>query len=179
MKTTLFLLCLFLSNFTFAGELKIQKSSFVWHGTKIVGSGHSGTIQMSKSFLSEEKGSLSGEFVADMNSITVTDLEGERKAKFENHMKSEDFFEIEKFPTATFIIEKSDAQKIYGKLSIKGKIQEISVPYTKDKSTYNAVLEFDRTKFGLIYASQSFFKNLVGDRVINDTIKLEIKITLK
>ena len=39
-----------------------------------------------------------------MSTITATDLEGEYKGKLEGHLKSDDFFGVEKFPTATLAL---------------------------------------------------------------------------
>ena len=46
------------------------------------------------------------EFVMDMTSFTVSDLEGEWKEKFLTHVKSGDFFEVDKHPVAKLEIEK-------------------------------------------------------------------------
>ena len=68
----------------------------------------------------------------DMTSIVNLDLEAGSKynTKLVNHLKSEDFFSVEKFPTATFKVTKSEAKAekslITGDLTIKGITHEIS-----------------------------------------------------
>src|SRR5690606_1358991 len=71
----------------------------------------------------------SGKFVADMTSLDNVDLQSdaEQKAKLEGHLKSGDFFEVEKFPTASYEITKVSplAEGDYntlleGNLTIKG-----------------------------------------------------------
>ena len=48
---------------------------------------------------------VGGTFVIDMNSITCTDIKDDQyNAKLVGHLKSDDFFGVEKFPTATFEI---------------------------------------------------------------------------
>ncbi|MEZ4873120.1 MAG: YceI family protein [Bdellovibrionales bacterium] len=116
-----------------------------------------------------------GIIVADMNSIDETTLNGEMKSKFLTHIKSADFFEVKKYPTAQLAIEKLENGHLYGKLTIKGKTQDVTIPYKKSANTYSGTLSFDRTKFGIIYGSGNFFKNL-GDKVIADTITLNFKV---
>ena len=48
-------------------------------------------------------------FIIDMSTITNTDLEdAEYNAKLVNHLKSDDFFGVEKFPTAKLEIKGSE-----------------------------------------------------------------------
>ena len=73
----------------------------VWKGYKVTGS-HVGIITIKSGHLNFDKDILTGgSFEIDMSTITVTDLEGEYKGKLEGHLKSDDFFGVEKFPTAT------------------------------------------------------------------------------
>jgi polyisoprenoid-binding protein YceI len=44
-----------------------------------------------------------GTFTVDMTSLTATDLQGEYQGKLNGHLKSEDFFELKKYPTATLV----------------------------------------------------------------------------
>ena len=157
-------------------EIKIENSKVVWKGYKVTGS-HQGTINLNSGSLqfSEEK-LIGGEFVIDMTTITNTDLSGEYKGKLEGHLKSDDFFGVEKNPTATLIFKKvkstgKNSYKITGDLSIKG----ITNTVTFDLSVYgnkaNASLKIDRTKFDVKYGSTSFFDNL-KDKAIYDEFDL-------
>ena len=58
-----------------------------------------------------------------------------------------------------------------GSLTIKGKTQPVEFPYYKKGNTYTGTVNFDRTKFGIIYGSKNFFKNL-GDKVIDNNVQL-------
>ena len=71
----------------------------------------------------------SGSFVVDMNTLTSVDLKDdtENLNKLNGHLKSGDFFETEKFPTASYVITKVTAQNegdyntlLDGNLTIKG-----------------------------------------------------------
>lgn len=107
-------------------------SKIEWKGFKIVKSdntSHFGTIKFESGDVTAKDGKLeSGKFVANMASLENVDLkdEAEQKTKLENHLKTGDFFEVDKFPTASFEITKiSNAEGDYntvldGNLTIKG-----------------------------------------------------------
>lgn len=170
--TTIFMT--FLAYSIQAETIDLQKSTFIWKGSKITGDHHSGPIKMKQAVLKNGK----GEFVADMSTIEDTTLEGEWKSKFLSHIKGADFFNVTKFPTAKLKVEKMDNGYLYGKLTVKGKTQNVTVPYKKEGKTYLGELGFDRTQFDVIYGSGNFFKNL-GDKVIADTVTLKFKIVTK
>ena len=177
MKLLLIALSLF-SITLFAAEVDTKKSSFTWHGTKVTGK-HFGKIFIKTAKLDLKEGKVSsGEIVMDMKSFTVTDLEGEWANKFLGHMKSGDFFEVEKYPTAKLVIKSDDGKSLSGDLTIKSKTNPVKIAYTKKGKTYSGKLKFDRTKFDMIYGSGNFFKNL-GDKVIHDEVVLDFAVVFK
>ena len=157
-------------------EIKIANSKVIWKGYKVTGS-HEGTINLKSGFLNFDANKLTGgEFVMDMTTIITTDLTGEYKGKLEGHLKSDDFFSVEKNPTATMIVKKvevsgKNSYKVTGDLIIKG----IKNTVTFDLSVYgnkaNASLKIDRTKYDVRYGSTSFFDNL-KDKAIYDEFDL-------
>lgn len=165
---------LFMSLTVNAETIDLKKSSFTWTGSKVTGDFHSGPIKMKKANIDDGK----GEFVADMNSIEESTLKGEWKAKFLSHIKSPDFFDVKKYPTATLKVKKIDNGYMYGSLTIKNKTHDVTVPYSKKDKSYSGELGFDRTKFDMVYGSGNFFKNL-GDKVIRDTVTLKFNIVTK
>ena len=60
----------------------------------------------------DSKGKISGILILDMSTINCTDLEGEWKQKLEGHLKSDDFFSVEKYPFASFEIKNSYKLKV-------------------------------------------------------------------
>ena len=157
-------------------EIKIENSKVVWKGYKVTGS-HQGTINLNSGSLqfSEDK-LIGGEFVIDMTTITNTDLSGEYKGKLEGHLKSDDFFGVEKNPTATLIFKKvkstgKNSYKITGDLSIKGITNSVTFDLSVYGNKANASLKIDRTKFDVKYGSTSFFDNL-KDKAIYDEFDL-------
>jgi polyisoprenoid-binding protein YceI len=110
-----------------------MNSKIEWKGFKVVktdNTSHFGNILFEGGDVTVKDGKLeSGTFVADMSSLENVDLkdDAEQKAKLEGHLKSGDFFEVEKFPTASYEITKvTEAQNgdyntvLDGNLTIKG-----------------------------------------------------------
>jgi len=157
-------------------EIKIEKSKVVWKGYKVTGS-HQGTINLNSGSLQFNEDKLvGGEFVIDMTTITNTDLEGEYKGKLEGHLKSDDFFGVEKNPTATLIFKKvkptgKNSYKVTGDLTIKGITNAITFNLSVYGNKATISLKIDRTKFDVRYGSTSFFDNL-KDKAIYDEFDL-------
>ena len=164
----------------FAAEVDASKSSIKWKGSKITGSNHFGKISpKSSSFVLEGGKIVSGQLVLDMNSLTVDDIETEKYAtKFLTHMMSDDFFEVDKYPTATLEIKSVDGNQMSGSLTIKGITKPFSFPTQYTNGKYVGKTTFDRTKYGVIYKSGNFFQDL-GDKVINDDVEISFEIALK
>lgn len=165
--------------FTQSYSVDVNASSLKWHGKKVTGE-HFGTIQLkSGSFELNDDKIGSGSFIIDMSSIANTDIEdADYKAKLEGHLKSDDFFGIEKFPTATLDIKgssnfKDGVASVKGKLTIKGISQPIDFKVMKEGNKYTAELVVDRSKFDVKYGSGSFFDGL-GDKMIYDDFTLTV-----
>ncbi len=159
-------------------EVDTANSQFKWTGTKVTGQ-HYGTIPLKSATVKDDKGQIKGgEFVIDITQMTCDDLTGEYKDKFLTHMKSPDFFEVEKWPTAKLVINKLDGKMAHGQLTIKDKTKNVKVPYTKEGNKFKGTFVFDRTQFGMIYGSGNFFKNL-GDKMIHNDVKLEFTVATK
>ena len=130
-------------------EIKVENSKVIWKGYKVTGS-HEGTIAIKSGHLNFNEDKLTGgAFVIDMSTISNTDLEGEYKGKLEGHLKSDDFFGVEKYPTASLIFTKvkstgKNSYKVTGDLTIKGKTETISFNLSVYGSKANASLKVDR-----------------------------------
>ena len=165
-------------------NVNTSESSVAWVGKKVTGQ-HNGVIALQGGRLEMEDESLvGGIFTIDMATIECQDLSGDSKGDLEGHLKSDDFFGVAKYPTATFVITKAVPQgpgkyKVIGNVTIKGKTEEIQFPTTleeKDgKITANADIVIDRSKFDVRYGSGSFFDNL-GDKTIYDNFDLTISL---
>lgn len=165
----------------FGAQVDTSKSEVTWEGGKITGSKHYGKMPIKSSKLNMDKKKkrvVSGEVVFDVTAFTVEDLKGKDAKKFLGHMKSADFFNADKWPTAKLEITEMNKGKGKGLLTIKDRKQKIDFDYKYKKGAYVGDLVFDRTQFGMIYGSGSFFKNL-GDKVIKDEVKIGFKIVPK
>ena len=162
-----------------------QSSNIVWTGYKVTGK-HTGTVKIKNGTLTTDGGMLTGgSFEIDMNSITDTDMEGEYAGKLVGHLKSEDFFGVNAYPTAKFVITKAIAQdskgnyKILGNLTIKETTKEVKffANFAEANGMVNASgkMTIDRSEFNVKYGSGSFFDGL-GDKTIYD--EFDVQITL-
>jgi len=93
-----------------AYTLDTSNSRIEWKGYKILKTeqtSHFGSLSFNDGLLTVKDGKLQyGLFQADVKSIKNLDLQGDAslQAKVEEHLKSKDFFDIEKYPNATFEI---------------------------------------------------------------------------
>jgi polyisoprenoid-binding protein YceI len=156
----------------------MAKSEFKWTGKKIAGP-HYGVAPLKSATLVEEKGFVTGgEFVIDMTKIDVQDLQGEWKGKLEGHLKSADFFEVDKYPTATLKIKSVKGKTVSADLTIKGITKPVSFDTKKEGAVYSGQLVFDRTQFNVKYNSGSFFDvKALGDKLIDDKVTVDFKVT--
>ena len=169
-------------------EIDTLNSRIEWKGYKIVKSdqtGHFGTINFESGDLTIYNGVLeSGKFVADMNSLTSVDLkdDAEQLAKLESHLKSGDFFETEKYPTASYEITKvsKNATGDYntlldGNLTIKGITKPIQFNANvsiKDGAASIATEPKDISREGFNVK----FQMPVANGVVKDDVNLQILI---
>lgn len=170
-----------LQSFTPNDTIKVKTSTVEWKGEKVVGS-HEGTISLkSADLIYDNKKLKGGNFVMDMSTIVCTDLSGEYKNKLEGHLKSDDFFSVQKFPTSSLTIKKvskvqDNRYNISAELTIKGISKAIDFTAEEVENRLNATIKIDRTDFDIRYGSGSFFENL-GDNMIYD--EFEIKLSLE
>ncbi len=161
-------------------DIKVDNSKVVWKGYKVTGS-HEGTISIKTGHLNFDNDILTGgSFEIDMSTITVTDLEGEYKGKLEGHLKSDDFFGVTKYSTASLVFTKvkstgKNSYKVTGNITIKEKTEPISFDLSVYGNKANTSLKIDRTKFDVRYGSTSFFDNL-KDKAIYDEFDLVVDL---
>lgn len=169
-----------------AQEVKMSTSAseVKWVGKKATGQ-HNGTINLTEAkFIMNGDQLTGGSFTIDMKSIDCKDLPGAAATKLENHLKSADFFGVEKYPTATYVITKvsslgNGSFNVTGNMTIKEITKEISfvakVKKEQGKVTATADFQVDRSEFNVRYGSGSFFDNL-GDGLIYDDFDLSISL---
>ncbi|PWS27379.1 lipid-binding protein [Pedobacter yonginense] len=165
-------------------NVDVTKSSITWVGKKVTGS-HNGTIALKSGTLNVNGKSITGGgFIVDMTSIK--DADG--SAKLEGHLKADDFFGSEKFPTSNFVITKVTGSganvTVTGNLTIKGITKPLTFPATVAVGADGTVtataskIVVDRTKYDIKYGSKSFFES-IGDKAIYDEFELAVKLVAK
>ena len=169
-----------------------------WTGAKPTGT-HAGTFKVVDGALVVNDNKLSGGgFTIDVNSLNNIDLasDAENKGKLEGHLKSADFFDVEKHPTAKFEITsvepyvadanvktltKDATHLIKGNLTLKDSTKNISFPanvvITGTSATANADFNIDRTLWGMNYKGPNNPQDWVINKEVN--IKLALSATKK
>jgi polyisoprenoid-binding protein YceI len=159
-----------------------QSSSLNWIGKKITNSQHNGSLKFISGDLTmctdkntSNTSICKGNFIVDMTTLLVEDLTGSSKQKLEGHLKSDDFFSVDKHQKAFLLIKSSkiieSGFSVKGLLTIKNISHPIEFELNRSIGGFTANMIFDRSKYDVKYNSGSFFENL-GDRLILDDIEL-------
>lgn len=161
-------------------KIDASKSTINWVGKKVTGE-HSGTVNFKDGAVVLKGNKLAGgTFTVDMTSLTATDLQGEYQGKLNGHLKSEDFFGTEKFPTATLVMKKigtksANVYTVVADLTIKGITKPVTFDMTVNGTTATSTFKVDRTKYDIKYNSASIF-SAIGDKAISDEFELAIAL---
>lgn len=164
-------------------------STIKWVGFKtFVDWKHNGTVALQSGNFKLENGKIvGGSFVIDMNSIVCLDMSQDdpKYGDLIGHLKSQDFFAVDSFPTAQFeitsIAEGTDGMStVSGNLTMRGITKNISFPAHLMVDGNKAMLhapEFTikRTDWNVMF-NNSGMKALAKDKLIDDNIKLELSI---
>ena len=163
-------------------NIETTQSQITWTGREVSTSSHYGTLDfVSGNFEISNGAIVNGEFIVDMTSINNQDMEGDSKARLEGHLKSDDFFSVESYPTAMILINSSELisdgkWNVSADLSIKGFTHPVNFEMISSEDGWSANLVFDRSKYDVRFRSGSFFENL-GDKLIYDDIELSVNLT--
>jgi len=154
-----------------AGDSKID-----WIGSKKAGY-HPGYFPVKSGQVFIDNGKLTGgKFVIDIAGVKVTDGAGE---KLEGHLKAPDFFDVAKFPEATFEItgvnySGATAAEITGTLNLKGANVPVKFPaYIRNADEKGFFAEgffsVDKNVLGLTY----------GKGMVSDDVQIAVHIFAK
>ncbi|HEX5035285.1 MAG TPA: YceI family protein, partial [bacterium] len=148
-------------------KLDPTKSKIEWVGKKVAGQ-HNGSLDVKSGSLTVDQGQIkSGDFVVDMKSIKVLDLQDPApNAKLTNHLKSDDFFSVENHPETQFKITSAKGTvpgkvDVTGNLTIKGITHPVTIPtilkQEGGKLSAKGEVKIDRTLYNVKYGSGKFF----------------------
>ena len=160
-------------------QVDTQNSTLEWTAANLI-SEHHGNVSLKTGFVEIEDGKLvSGEFIIDMTSINNSDLPEEKVGMLVKHLKSEDFFNVEKFPEATFKTTSINGEEVTGDFSLKGKTHpltfKLSIEKETDKYRATGIVTVDRTLWEIKYRSGKFFSDL-GDATIKDKFQISLNL---
>lgn len=167
--------------------LNIAESSVHWKGKMWLGNdSHDGTIRFSNGSMTVDKtGKITAaSFEIDMNTIRTEGAKPDNDGLAE-HLKSEDFFAVKRFPKAYFMATQIDKTivpnnySVQGNLTIKGVQKQITVlvktaaSSTGTKAT--AELTLFRSWWGVSYKAPDFLSSLKNDLIAEEVpIKLNL-----
>jgi len=178
------------------GTYNIPANTFVsWAGNKKVLENwvDKGTVSLKSGMVLVSAGiPVAGNFDIDMTTISSSKTGKGQGATdtgaLATHLKSDDFFSVDKHPTATFVLTQvrptADVQSpfkysVTGRLFIKGIQQEVTfdahIYDMMGKLAIQGAVDVDRTLWDIRFGSEKFFSNL-GDKAINDIFVINLNL---
>ncbi len=171
--------------------IDLNESRVEWLGRNLKNK-HWGTLPIKSGELHFSNGCLTGgSFTLDMQGIQCTDLAGQPQHDLLiQHLKSDDFFDTERFPEARLVIDSSERidhrgigqpnLRLRGRLTLHGVTRPLSFEAATGfadagKPVAQAAFVIDRTEWNIIYGSGRFFHRLAG-HMVNDLIELQARI---
>jgi rhodanese-related sulfurtransferase len=175
-------------------RVDVAKSAVEWIGRNI-NNRHHGRITISGGEVILAGGlPVSGSFMIDMTTLINLDLQDEGwRGMLHRHLKSEDFFDVERYPAATFELRGvaviagatpgTPNVELAGLLTVKGATRSICFPAmvaAQEDGTVkaHAALDLDRTLWDVRYGSGKFYERL-GMHLVNDLISIEMFIVVR
>ena len=172
----------------FAGD--VDKSGDRWVGRNLVNQ-HDGSVSLSSAAIELDQGRLfGGKAVVDMESIFCRDIEDSKLAQvLIDHLRTGDFFLIDKFPTASFELQSAESMpnaspgspnyRVKGTLSLSGRLAKIQFPallgYNETSIALQAHFDCDRVQWDSKYGSGRIFEAL-GQHLVNDFISISFRL---
>ena len=170
----------------------VEQSIIEWTGRN-PNSTHYGTLRLLRGDVTIQQGRLDGTFEIDMLSLKNVNLEGsEWQPVLISHLKSDDFFFAEKFPTARFTINSARRIsesltapnfEVEGTFELRGVRNDMKFLATISNLADGAItaeahFDFDRTQWKIIYGSSLYFEHL-GMHLVFDPISIRLRIVAR
>ncbi|AKD55926.1 YceI family protein [Spirosoma radiotolerans] len=187
MKTLTNLISVFVFVLALSTSSRAQSQSFnidpdasqlTWTGYAEVGSwAPTGTLRLAKGYVTRTGNQISSATMTmDMTSIQ------HENDRLQAHLRDEAFFDVARFPTATFVLRSLSGTTATGQLTLKGVTKPVSFPVTISPDGAGLRIKgralIDRTQFGIRYNSTSFFADL-GDQAIKNEFSLQFDVLAK
>lgn len=161
-----------------------------WRGTKVGGGSHEGVVRLQGGRIRLGRGQVTGgRFTVDMTTIAVTDIpprEVEARRQLRNHLSHEEFFGVERFPTARFVITRVRERRhglftISGNLAIRDSVHNVTFRATAPLLTPEAVwasadFSIDRRLWGIDFDGRT---SALRNAIVHDPIRLELTLVAR
>lgn len=169
-------------------------SRVAWVGTKPTGK-HQGYFKLLKGTIYVKDSAINGgKFIINMHSLEDTDLAADpaMKVKLENELKGNLFFDVDKYPEATFeitsvttfrpavgdeILMKDATHTIQGNLTMKDVIKNIAFPakisINASEILASATFNMDRTLWGMTYRTDKSLQDKLINSMVNITFTIK------
>jgi polyisoprenoid-binding protein YceI len=171
----------------------LVQSNVQFTGTKPVGQ-HQGQFSIKEGNLVVNGENITGgRFVIDVASMKITDKDTNGVSMLSGHLQSGDFFDVQKYPTATFEITsvtagapadekavmKDATHTISGNLTLKDTTRSITFPakvqMANGQVTADANFNIDRTQWKMVYGNDQS----LGDKFIRPEVNIVLHLVAK
>lgn len=163
-------------------DADLAASTVNWSGNVIGMHSHEGFVNLKSGTITlTDNVVTAGDFFIDMKTISPTDSASYKPGtdyaieNFVGHLASNDFFAVDSFPTAEFIVTSSEGNNVTGNLTIRNQtheevfvVESIEADDTNLKLTGSVTI--DRQKYDVAY------KSAMKDMVISDDIALTFTV---
>jgi len=157
-------------------------SEVVWKGKMLGIKEHFGHVALTTGSVTVQDNMVKGgSFTIDMKTISPEDENFDKKqtpTMLIGHLSSPDFFAVDSFPTANFVINGVEGNKAMGTLTVRGitndaTVENISVTETEGTVTVKGNLAFDRKKYNVSWS------NPMKEAVLSDNIEIDVTLVAK
>jgi len=159
-----------------------EASTVSWKGEVAGVYGHNGVIDISEGSITAQGDMIkSGTVVIDMATIQPLDTasyeaNGKTPQDLVDHLTAGDFFLVEEYPTATFVIKSHEGDQLTGDLTIRGITKEETamvsdLKVSASSLTASAQLVFNRQDYEVSWV------HYMKDMVLSDDITLDIELS--
>ncbi len=168
----------------------LAESRVLWVGRNLVNK-HWGHVAIASGEVEFRDGlPRRGSATLDMRRITCSDLAGDALHDvLIHHLESDDFFDVARFPEARFSFDRAEQCKrapgcrnlrLHGQLTLRGVTKPLLIEAAagvtpEGKAALQSTFTVNRTDWGVLYGSGSFFRRL-GGHLVNDDIELQLRI---
>lgn len=121
--------------------------------------------------------------VIDMDSIDVTDITGNKRDKLMGHLRSEDFFFVSEYPTASFTMAEFKDGQLHGTITIRGISKGFTIPVNVEAAGENqwklsGEFSFNRHDFDVNYQNSGLI-GATKNKFIRKAIEVSVELLVR